>query len=68
VGAPAARITREEFVTPPEFRGLESVQHPAARVGGVRIELIRSGAETRLGSCYQQIPVRVMPPFSFDAE
>jgi urease accessory protein len=68
VGAPAARITREEFVTPPEFRGLESVQHPAARVGGARIELIRSGAETRLGTCYQQIPVRVMPPFSFDAE
>ena len=27
-----------------------------------------SGTETGLGSCYQQIPVRLMPPFSFDAE
>ena len=32
------------------------------------MELVRYGGETRLGACYQQIPVRLMPPFSFDAE
>lgn len=68
MGASAVRITREELVTPPEFRGLEATGHPAARVGGARIELVKRGDETRLGTCYQQIPVRVMPPFSFDAE
>ena len=63
MGSRAVRITREELLTPPEFRGLQSVQHQAARVGGARIELIRIGDETRLGTCYQQVPVRVMPPF-----
>jgi urease accessory protein len=37
-------------------------------VGGALIELVRSGVETRLGRCYQQIPLRVMPPFGFDGE
>lgn len=69
MGSYAARINREAFVTPPEFRSLQApVRHPATRVGGVRMELVRSGLETRLGRCYQQIPVRVMPPFSFDRE
>lgn len=68
MGAESIRITREEFVTPPEFRGLDCTADPAARVGGARIELIRSGTETRLGGCYQQIPVRLMPPFAFDRE
>jgi urease accessory protein len=67
-GAAGGGITRAEFLTPPEFRGLERTGDPAARVGGARFELVRSGDETRLGTCYQQIPVRVMPPFSFDAE
>jgi urease accessory protein len=68
MGARAVGITREEFVTPPEFRGLDSTENPAGRVGGARVELVRAGAETRLGACYQQIPLRVMPPFTFDAE
>lgn len=68
MGPAAVAITREEFITPPEFRGLDATVNPAARVGGARIELIRRGDETRLGACYQQIPVRLMPPFSFDAE
>jgi urease accessory protein len=55
-------------LTPPEFRGLEPTGDPVARVGGARIELLRGGNETHLGRCYQQIPVRVMPPFSFDGE
>jgi urease accessory protein len=68
VGARAVRITREELLTPPEFRGLLSNAHPAARVGGARIELVQSGGQTGLGVCYQQVPVRVMPPFQFDNE
>ena len=68
MGSRATRITRDELVTPPEFRGLDPAQHQAARVGGARIELVRAGDETRLGTCYQQVPVRLMPPFVFDDE
>jgi urease accessory protein len=68
VGAAAARITRNELLTPPEFRGLEPADHQAARVGGARIELVRVDDETRLGTCYQQVPVRLMPAFSFCGE
>ena len=68
MGAPATRITRDELLTPPEFRGLHPAQHQAARVGGARIELVRYGDETRLGSCYQQVPVRLMPPFIMSEE
>jgi urease accessory protein len=68
VGARTTRITREEFLTPPEFLDVPPTQNPAARVGGARIELIRSGYETRLGACYQQIPLRLFPPFSLHGE
>jgi len=68
VGARAVRITREELVTPPEFLGVLPTQNPAGRVGGARIELIRSADRTRMGTCYQQIPVRLFPPFEVDSE
>ena len=69
MGARATRITRHDLLTPPEFRDLLSDrQHPASRIGGARIELIREGCKTRLGACYQQVPVRLMPPFQFDSE
>jgi urease accessory protein len=68
VGARAARITREDFLTPPEFRGLLLAEHEAGRVGGARIELSWLGGRTGLGYCYQQVPVRLMPPFPLDAE
>ena len=68
MGSRTARITRDELLTPPEFKGLCPTAHPAARVGGARIELVRVGEETRLGTCYQQVPVRTMPPFVFDSE
>jgi urease accessory protein len=68
VGARAIGITREDFVTPPEFQGLHLAEYAAGRLGGARIELTRVGDETRLGTCYQQIPIRLMPPFSFDSE
>lgn len=68
MGARAVRITRDDFVTPPEFRGLQRAEHEAGRIGGARIELARVGDQTRLGACYQQIPVRLMPPFVLDNE
>jgi urease accessory protein len=40
----------------------------AARVGGVRLELVERRGHTEMGFCYQQIPVRVMPPFELDGE
>jgi urease accessory protein len=63
-----ARITRDELVAPPEFRHRSPAGHEAARVGGARIELVDCGGVTRLGACYQQIPVRLMPPFALDGE
>ena len=68
MGARAVRITREELVTPPEFLGVLPTKNPAGRVGGARIELIRSANRTHLGACYQQIPVRLFPPFELDSE
>ena len=68
MGSRAVRITREEFLTPPEFLGVMPAQNPAGRVGGARIELIRSAGKTRLGTCYQQIPVRLFPPLELDSE
>ena len=68
MGSRPARITREEILTPPEFQGLRADDHAAGRVGGARIELVRARDETRLGYCHQQIPLRLMPPFSFDRE
>jgi len=68
MGARATRITRDEFLKPPEFRHLDHTQHQAARIGGASIELVRDGDATRMGACYQQVPVRLVPPFAFDAE
>src|ERR671936_78127 len=65
MGAPAARITAEDFLTPPELSAWRLAANPAGRVGGVRLELLASGADTRLGACYQQVPLRVLPPFRF---
>ena len=62
MGSRATRITREDLLTPPEFRGLHPAEHQVARVGGARIELVRDGEATRLGSCYQQVPVRSWMP------
>lgn len=62
------RIRRDELATPPEFRDRLPVGHEASRVGGARIELVQDRGHTCLGSCYQQIPVRLMPPFPVDGE
>ena len=42
MGSRATRITRDELLTPPEFRGLHLAEHQAGRVGGARIELVRA--------------------------
>jgi urease accessory protein len=63
MGAPSARITAADFLTPPELAGRSLAADPAGRVGGVRLELVAGRAGTRLGSCYQQVPLRVLPPF-----
>jgi urease accessory protein len=68
VGPRATRIRRDDLLTPPEFRDLRLAEHEAGRIGGARIELTRSGDETRLGACYQQVPVRLLPPFVLPAE
>lgn len=68
MGSRADCIAREDFVVPPEFKHLELAASAAGRIGGARIELVRHKEETRLGGCYQQIPMRLMPPFSFDDE
>ncbi len=63
MGATAVRITAEDFVTPPEFAGLRLAPKWSGQIGGARIELVAGGGATRLGACYQQVPLRVMPPF-----
>ena len=68
MGAESARITAADFLTPPEFRCWQLSSHGAGRIGGVRLELIRRGGATRLGTCYQQVPLRVLPPFRFPGD
>lgn len=72
MGPSAVRITAETFLTPPEFDGLELAARSAGQIGGVRLELLPSDAKaagkTRLGACYQQVPLRVLPPFHFEGE
>jgi urease accessory protein len=66
MGSSAARITAADFLTPPELKKWSLAANGAGRIGGVRLELVRSGARTVLGDCYQQVPLRVLPPFPFD--
>lgn len=66
MGPSSVRITAEDFLTPPEFRGLQLARRSAGQIGGVRLELVPGGA--RLGACYQQVPLRVLPPFHFADE
>jgi urease accessory protein len=63
MGALATRITSEEFVTPPEFSAWKLAANPAGRIGGVRLRLNADDSQTRLVEAYQQIPLRVLPPF-----
>lgn len=68
MGSRTDRITREDLLTPPEFQGFAATGSEAGRVGGARIELVRVGRETRLGTSYDQVPIRLMPPHQLDLE
>jgi urease accessory protein len=65
MGATATRITAADFVTPPELARWSLASGPAGRIGGVRLEFKFDSEKTRLGQCYQQVPLRVLPPFHF---
>lgn len=68
MGPRTNRIAREDFLIPPEFHDIAAKGHPASRVGGVSLELIDEPAGTRLGHCYDQIPLRLMPAFRIGEE
>ncbi len=63
MGARSDRITADDFVTPPELQTWRLAAHPAGRIGGVRLTLALHDGKTRLAECYQQVPLRVLPPF-----
>src|SRR5947209_4587256 len=65
MGAWSARITATDFLTPPEFAAYRLAGDGAGRIGGVRLELLGGAGATRLGRVYQQVPLRVLPPFHF---
>jgi urease accessory protein len=66
MGPSTARISADDFVTPPEFKHLALAANEAGRIGGVRLELVNDKGRTTLGHCYQQVPLRVVPPFQFE--
>jgi urease accessory protein len=61
MGGHTARITAADFLTPPEMHDLRLAVNGAGRIGGVRLELAAGPRGTRLGACYQQVPLRVLP-------
>lgn len=65
MGASPARITAADFLTPPELAPWHLAASAAGRIGGVRLTLIAGATGTRLADCYQQVPLRVLPPFRF---
>ena len=68
MGPRTNRIAREDFLIPPEFRDIAAQGHQASRVGGIRAELSDDAKGTRLGHCFDQIPLRIMPPFRIGGE
>jgi urease accessory protein len=61
MGGHTARITAADFLTPPELHDLHLAVDGAGRIGGARLELVAGPRGTRLGACYQQVPLRVLP-------
>ncbi|HET6324517.1 MAG TPA: urease accessory protein UreD [Planctomycetaceae bacterium] len=68
MGPSAVRIAAEDFVIPPEFRDLALASRSAGQIGGTRLSLINSDGRTRVGDCYQQVPIRVLPAFHLGNE
>jgi urease accessory protein len=55
-------------VIPPEFRGLKLAERSAGQIGGVHLTLDEYEGRTVFGPIYQQVPLRVLPPFHFPCE
>jgi urease accessory protein len=68
MGAASDRITAADFVTPSELARWSLAADGAGRIGGVRLELLAGRTGTCLGKCYQQVPLRVLPPFRLGPE
>ncbi len=65
MGSTGFRVSEETFLTPPEFAGRNLSRTGTGQIGGARLELAEREGKTLLGRCYQQVPVRVLPPFHF---
>jgi urease accessory protein len=68
MGATTDRIAAEDFVTPPELGAWKLATAPAGRIGGLRLELLARPSGTDFGRCYQQVPLRVLPPFPLSCD
>jgi urease accessory protein len=68
MGSASTRITAADFVTPPELAGLQLAIDAAGRIGGLRFDLTPGHAGTQLTQLYQQVPLRVLPPFRHGAD
>lgn len=68
MGADSARITAADFLIPPELARWRLASDGAGRIGGLRVSLRADARGTRLDGCYQQVPLRVLPPFQFAAD
>jgi urease accessory protein len=55
-------------VIPPEFQGLGLADRSAGQVGGVSLGLEEDRGRTVFGHVFQQVPLRVLPPFHFPGE
>jgi urease accessory protein len=68
MGPRTVRITAEDFVIPAGYGGLRLAERSAGQIGGVHLTLIATEGKTGFGPIYQQVPLRVLPPFSFPGE
>ena len=68
MGPRSVRITAEDFIIPAEFGELRLAEHSAGQIGGVYLTLAEQQGRTGFGSIYQQVPLRVLPPFQFPGE
>ena len=68
MGPRTVRITAEDFVVPAEFGGLRLAERSAGQIGGVSLHLVESEGRTIFGPIFQQVPLRVLPPFHFPGE
>lgn len=68
MGPRSVRITSADFLIPPEFQGFQLADRSAGQIGGVHLRLEEFRGRTVFGPIYQQVPLRVLPPFHFPDE